>query len=245
MVLAMASELHVIDLLPAYALGCLDEDDLVRVSEHLAGCAECRVEWHAYQAVADELALAAPDVAPPDDLKARLMQRTDPEGPPAASPRAAWWDRLTRLMQRASPVWGLAGLLVILALAIGNLWLWQQLSRYQAATQPGPLPTIPLAGTDTAPDASGLMVVSADGAHGTLVVDGLPPLDAEHQYQLWLVHDDYRVSGGVFSVDAQGYGSLWIVAPRPLSNYSSFGITIEPTGGSPGPTGQKVLGSAT
>jgi anti-sigma-K factor RskA len=242
----MASNVHVIDLLPAYALGCLDEEELVRVSEHLAGCAECRVEWHAYQAVADELALAAPHVAPPDDLKARLMRRIDPQEPPAVSqPRASWWDKLARVMQRTSPAWGLAGLLVILALALGNLWLWQQLGRYQGTTQPGPLRTIPLTSTDAAPAASGLVVVSTDGEHGTLVVDGLPPLDAEHQYQLWLIRDGQRTSGGVFSVDAEGYGSLWVLSPQPLSSYSAFGITIEPAGGSPGPTGQKVLGSAT
>jgi anti-sigma-K factor RskA len=241
----MSGTVHIIDLLPAYALGCLDEEDLVRVSEHLADCAECRAEWHAYQATADQLALAAPDVVPPDDLKARLMRRIGSQQPAGVStPRASWWDRLTRVMQHTSPAWGLAGLLVILALALGNLWLWEQIGRYQGATQPGPMRTITLTSTQAAPDASGLVVVSADGEHGTLVVDGLPPLDAEHQYQLWLIRDGQRTSGGVFSVDAEGYGSLWVLSPQPLSSYSGFGITIEPAGGSPGPTGQKVLGSA-
>jgi anti-sigma-K factor RskA len=60
---------------------------------------------------------------------------------------------------------------------------------------------------------------------------------------LWLIQDGQRTSGGVFSVSDEGYGSLWISSPEPLATYSAFGITIEPAGGSPGPTGDKVLGS--
>jgi anti-sigma-K factor RskA len=105
------------------------------------------------------------------------------------------------------------------------------------------LQTIPLAGTETAPQATGLIVISADGEHGTLVADGLATLGQDQQYQLWLIKDGERTSGGVFSVNQEGYGSLWVESPQPLSSYSAFGITIEPAGGSPGPTGNKVLGS--
>ena len=83
-----------------------------------------------------------------------------------------------------------------------------------------------------------------DGDHGTLVVDSLAPLGQDQQYQLWLIQDGERTDGGVFSVNPEGYGSLWVETPQPLSSYSAFGITIEPAGGSPGPTGDKVLGSA-
>lgn len=241
----MSGNAHVIDLLPAYTLDCLDEEDLVRVAEHLAQCADCRAELRSYQTVAAQLALATPDVAPPDDLKARLMDRIEPRQlTTPAQPRTSWWDKLAHVMQHASPAWGLAGLLVIAALVISNLWLWGQLSSQQSTTQPGTLRTIALMSTQAVPEATGLIVVSADGEHGTLVVDGLPPLDQEHQYQLWLIRNGQRTSGGVFSVDPDGYGSLWVSSPQPLSSYSSFGITIEPAGGSPAPTGQQVLGSA-
>ena len=51
-----------------------------------------------------------------------------------------------------------------------------------------------------------------------------------------------RTSGGVFSVYDEGYGVLKIDAPEPLISYQNVGITIEPAGGSPGPTGERVLG---
>jgi anti-sigma-K factor RskA len=104
--------------------------------------------------------------------------------------------------------------------------------------------TVALNGTEVVPNASGLIVISLDGEHGTLVVDGLPPLDGSHQYQLWLIDDGQRQSGGVFSVDQEGYGALWVSSPEPLSDYSAVGITIEPAGGSPGPTGDKVMGGS-
>jgi hypothetical protein len=61
-------------------------------------------------------------------------------------------------------------------------------------------------------------------------------------FGLALNSDGLRTSGGVFAVNPEGYGALWISSPEPLSSYPAFGITIEPVGGSPGPTGEKVLG---
>ena len=240
----MSTETHVVELLPAYTLDCLDEEELVLVSEHLAACADCRAELRTYQAVTDQLALAVPHAEPPASLKRRLMDRAQPPGPVASTPaRQPLWQPLAALMQRTTPAWGLAGFVLIVALAASNVWLWQRLNRLPGVSQPVPLRTIALAGTQAAPQATGLLVVSVDGEHGTLVVDGLPYLDPERQYQLWLIRDGQRTSGGVFSVDPEGYGSLWISSPQPLSSYSAFGITIEPAGGSPGPTGTKVLGS--
>jgi anti-sigma-K factor RskA len=240
----MSVDNHVTELLPGYALGCLDEADAILVTEHLAVCSACRAEAVAYQAVVDDMALAAPPAEPPLDLKRRLMDRARPSRPVEfAQPQTSWWGRLTRLMQRGAPVWGVASLALIVALVIGNLWLWRQLNRPEANARPGVLQTIPLAGTETAPQATGLIVISADGEHGTLVADGLATLGQDQQYQLWLIKDGERTSGGVFSVNQEGYGSLWVESPQPLSSYSAFGITIEPAGGSPGPTGNKVLGS--
>jgi anti-sigma-K factor RskA len=239
----MSADIHVSELLPAYALDCLDEEESVLVSDHLAVCADCRIELRSYQTVIDRLALAVPDVDPPANLKRRLMDRIQPAPPTLPlQARTSWWEQLTKLMQRTTPVWGLASLLLILALAVSNLWLWQQLSHSQVVTEPRAMRTITLSGTQVVPQATGLLVVSTDGEHGTLVVDGLPPLDPERQYQLWLIQDGQRTSGGVFSVSQEGYGSLWVTSPEPLSRYSAFGITVEPAGGSPGPTGDKVLG---
>ena len=131
---------------------------------------------------------------------------------------------------------------VILILAVSTLILWQRVNRLEAVTGPAQLRTVALAGTEYAPGATGLIVLSLDGEHGSLVVDQLPELETDQQYQLWLIKDDRRVSGGVFSVSEEGYGSLWVSTSEPLDSFSAVGISIEPAGGSDGPTGEKVLG---
>ncbi len=236
----MTAELHVTELLPAHALECLDLDEERLVVEHLATCAICRAEFESLQFVTDQLALAAPNVAPPAALKKRLMERARPK-PSLTIPesRPSWAERLAVFWRRAAPVWGAVSLVLALAWLVNNLILQQR-----AATPTKSMRTVVLTGADAAPDATGTIVISLDGEHGTLVVDGLPPLDEAQQYQLWLIKNGERTSGGVFSVSSEGYGALWVSAPLPLSTYSSFGVTIEPAGGSPGPTGDKVLGDS-
>ena len=49
-------EEHVVDLLPGYALGILDEADLILVARHLPACAGCRAALAAYQEAAAQAA---------------------------------------------------------------------------------------------------------------------------------------------------------------------------------------------
>jgi anti-sigma-K factor RskA len=229
---------HVIDLLPAYALDCLDEDEAVQVKEHLAKCTACRAELRAYQAIAGQLPLTAPVVEPPAGVKQALMARIQP---PSKARPSSGLQKLLDFSRRISPAWSLASLVLIVVLAASNLVLWQQVNRLNASSSTE-MRTIKLSGTVAAPGATGLLVISVDGQHGTLVVDDLPDLDAQHQYQLWLIDaKGERASGGVFSV-RDGYGSVWVHSTQPLISYPSFGVTIEPNGGSPAPTGEKVLG---
>ena len=69
------TEAHVLDLLPAYALGALDADDLQMAAQHLAGCLLCREALSAFNETAGRLALSAPLLTPPVDLRARVVAR--------------------------------------------------------------------------------------------------------------------------------------------------------------------------
>jgi anti-sigma-K factor RskA len=246
---------HVTELIPLYVLGLLDLDEVRRVERHLDECPVCRAEVQSYRPVSDQLVLAAPLAAPPASLHTRLVSRIAalpaaappaPAPPPASAPtlapppRPSLWQRLAALSRRAAPVWVPLSALLILALLATNLWLW---SRTPTAA-PDTLASVVLSGTPDAPGASGLLATTASGTSGLLVVQGLPPLSPEQQYQLWLVQGEQRTNGGVFSVDAQGFGRLEVRAPQPLVNYGRFGVTIEPAGGSPGPTGARVLGGS-
>lgn len=235
----MSDEAHVLDLLPAHALGILDPEETSRVEEHLSSCLICRDESHTLEEISAKLAFAIPPAAPSPDLKVRLMRRVQGSRPQprleTAVPSRSWLERLL-------PAWGLASLFLILVLGTASMVLWQRLDEVDSFMSPGGMRAIPLEPTDAAPQATGFVLVSADGQDGALVVDGLPPLDEDHEYQLWLIRDGERTSGAIFSTDENSYGGMRIRAPLSLLEYSSVGITIEPAGGSPQPTGERVLG---
>src|SRR5688500_2007166 len=170
----MPEETHVLDLLPAYALGSLDADEAGYVEEHLLSCWICRAESSTFQDVAEQLSFAAPAEVPSADLKERLLQRVQAVRPrarvPAQATRRPWLERLL-------PIWGLASLGLIIALAAFTLSLWQRLNQLEFITAPGGMRAIPLSAVDATSDATGFILVSGAGANGGLVVDGLPALE--------------------------------------------------------------------
>jgi len=238
---------HVTDQIPAYALDCLDEEEAFQVEAHMTVCAACRAELEAYKATAAHLGLAAPQVQPPARLKASILRSLAPQNGQVQTRQKIgapeFWIRLYRWLvssvRNSGPIWVGVGLLLIIALAASNVVLYRQV---QGLRQSSEFHLVALKGTSNAPNASGIMVISHEGMAGTLIVDGLPVLGQAHQYQLWLMKDGKRTSGGLFYVGQGGYGFLSVQSPGSLLNFSSFGITVEPAGGSPGPTGAKVLG---
>lgn len=239
----MMDQEHVTESLPAYALGILEADERAEIAAHLAGCPGCRAALAEYELVAADLAVMAPAATPPAALKARLRERIQTDAAPQperaeprrpASPGRSWPDAVRDFL--SGSLWrpALVALLAIIALGL--------LLRPREATAPTVV-TLALAGTENAPRASGVVVLGSRYRPelGTLVVDHLQPLPPDRQYQLWLIKDG-RISGGVFDVGEDGYGSLTVRAPEPLDSYT-FGVTIEPAGGSPGPTGPPVLAS--
>ena len=237
--MSMEVENHVIDFLSEYVLGILTDSEASRVTEHLAKCMTCQAEFTRLQQVADDLPLALAQTTPPARVKDNLMRAIHARQPKATiSIKPKFWQNLSETFRMRFPAWGLA---LILVLALGNLLLWRQFNPSNSQTNT-PMLMIALVSTTDTPMASGTLIMDQLGHYGTLVVDHLDVLDAEHQYQVWLNRDGERTSAGLFSVNYEGYGSLELSAPDPLIQYDSLGITVEPKGGSPGPTGAKVLG---
>ena len=90
----------------------------------------------------------------------------------------------------------------------------------------------------------GTLVYDPDGQVAILSVWGLESLPTEQDYQVWLIEPDQtRISGGVFqSSDQTEYVTFIIESPNPFDNFSGIGVTVEPAGGSPGPTGPRIFG---
>ncbi len=248
------------DLLPAYALEALPPDERALVEVHVATCPACRALLAEYQAVAEGLLYAAPLVAAPPHLEADLRRRLKEARPKAALDRSlsrlqAWLAGLSSLPAR--PALAVGGLFLLLLVASNLYWisttnqlraqqavLAQQLEAQAMATRmlAAGGRTVVLRGDAPAPGGVGTLILAPDRPEAVLIVDGLPSPPAGKIYQLWLIRNGQRDSGGLFTVDAGGRGVLVVRAPRPLANYQAVGVTAEPVGGSPGPTSPRVIG---
>jgi len=239
---------HVIELIPAYVLGSLDDDESFQVYQHIANCSICQKEWRAYESITVQLISAVPEVAPPNGLRTRLLQSVDHSFAPRQAlvqefdqERFTWQTFLQWLRVWKMPVW--AGVSLILVLVVSNVFLWQQIGSLQTKITDTNMIVHPLHGSGNASETfpTGLVVMDPHGDYGTIIVDAVPPSGDGQQYQVWLSRGEIIESGGVFAVHANGYGAQVIYAPEPLFVYNRVWVTIEPTGGSEQPTGAVVL----
>jgi anti-sigma-K factor RskA len=235
------SQEHVHDSIPAYVLGCLDQAELKSVQQHIWECPLCQEETRQYQKVVDQLAFATRDSVPAENLKNKILSQVKESTIPARSKgrRSSWYQRVFKIPQ---PVLLVSSLVLLIALVVTNIFYFNESQWNKQQNTAGEFQYVSLAGTQTTPNASGLLIISANQRTATLIVDGLPQLSERQDYQLWLIQDGKRTSGGVFNVIQTGFGALLVNSQKPLTEFQSFGITIEPKGGSAGPTGDKVLG---
>lgn len=98
---------------------------------------------------------------------------------------------------------------------------------------------VPLAGTESAPEARGTFYQKGD--EGILVMAGLAALPDDQTYQLWLIPGDGAPVPSGFLAVAEGVRARQtITIPGDALAYAAVGISIEPAGGSPAPTGPIV-----
>jgi anti-sigma-K factor RskA len=225
------------ELLPGYALDCLEAEEEKAVREHLASCESCRERLESFRDVSDRLGLTVPAMEPPKSLETRIMRRIK-HALGGRQLRPGW------IPQFRHPALAAMAAILIVALAIGNILQLAKAPSAQPQPRSGGLMTAILTGTGESKEAYGTIVLDPKDKKGVLAVNGLPILDAAHQYQLWLIRDGQRRSAGVFSVDAEGYGSLLLTVPSDFKDFQAFGISIEPLGGSQEPTGAKVMSGA-
>ncbi len=236
------------DMLGGYVLGALAPEDRRRVEAHLQSCKNCQGIIASYKSVAEGLLYSPDPRLPPKSLRARLLKQVS-----NSTERPSW-----RKAIRKVPATGLAlavGLILLLAVNLGFLVrTQQQLEQGQDAI--AQLQTGQAAAAIASYPSSQVAVIEEDGVRGTFVYDpdlplgvlyvwGLQPPTADQAYQTWLIDaEGQRLSGGLLTFSADpGYGWLMIEAPTPMSEFRSLGVTLEPAGGSPAPTGPRILGA--
>ena len=236
------------ELLAAYALDALAPEEQRQIEVHLQDCETCQGILASYQGVKEALLFAPVPKAPPRKLRARLLKQIDQ--------RSETPQRRRAIQRVPATAFGLAlGLIVLLAANIGFLFQSQRLldqGQDALAQQQAGQTAVAIASYPS----SQVALIEEDGVRGTVVYDpdlpvgvmyvwGLQPPPEDQAYQAWLVDaQGQRLSGGLltFSEDT-GFGWLMIEAPLPFAEYSGLGVTLEPAGGSPAPTGPRILGA--
>lgn len=232
--------------LAGYALGALDDAGDARVTAHLAACAECRVLLREYEEVVRLLPLGLPATQPSPSARADLLRRARADrGPHATQPVLLWLDRRGRQ---------LAAVAAILCLLLAGVLGWAvarddgdpgTAAAIERMKQQAGVRVFPMVGSEAAPAALGQLIVVPGERDAGLIVSGLPRLPEGYDYQFWFVMPDTRrISGGVFEVDATGEAIVTVNAPAEFSAGWRCGVTEEPDGGSPSPTGRNVLRAA-
>lgn len=244
------------ELLPAYALRALEPGEVEAVENHLIDCRACQQRLAGFERVTEALPLAVGLKSPPRELRERVLRMTRRERI-ATESRVGWWTSLFRPQAAMGAV--LASVLLAIvafgwALSVQGRLSQQELTAGQLAARVAEQDEVlgwlssseavmkGLQGTEEAPRARGMFVGYPEGNSSLLVAYGLPPLPEGKTYQLWLIRDSKRTSGGTFAVDSNGNGLLLVKAPDKITSYQAVGITTEPLGGSPGPTGNRVMG---
>ena len=247
------------ELLPAYALGAVDGEDLREMESHLAtGCAECRRQLDLWQGDLEELATSVEPVAPSEMARRRVQKLA---GTAAARPRSSRWPAILaaaslliavgsglRQARLGNEVERLAAERDRLAQQVSGLDQQLGLARSEAnrmaeslaiITSPGSR-AIVLAGLGPSPNAKGHTFVNPERGKAVFYAFDLPALTPDKTYQLWWIEGGKPVSAGVFNVDERGTGSVQVErAPRGATD--AWAVTVEPAGGVPQPTGEMVL----
>jgi len=234
------------DLLGAYALEALPEDDMRRVEGHLRSCAEHRAAAAELRRTSALLPLTVEEGNPSPELRSRILEavkatpaQPGPVAVPVAAARepkvtavlplrrssklSAWAARSSRLAVAAA---------VALALGIGGLIGYQlgQAGQNQVAyTFQGD--------ATAAPGAEARFVYFKDRKQAVVAATGLPRLAAGQVYEMWLIRDGVPVDKGISSSSS---GDIGAQVSGDLSQFQQFAITIEP-GEQPLPTTKPIL----
>lgn len=214
----------------------------------------------------EEGAPAQPGIAPPAELKERVLWRIrgESQAPVAPSASPAMPDRGLRTMTWALGV----AAAFMLAAAFGALWFATRAdlgaTRANVAQLEGMLrdkdrelkekehelawlkdPRVQVAllkGLEANPDARAKLLWHPESKQGILWVSGLPPLPLEKSYELWAFVGDQPVPAGTFDARADGATVIPISKQESLGKAPvKFAVSVEPKGGVAKPTGAIVL----
>jgi anti-sigma-K factor RskA len=246
-----------------YALGVLDGEECAEIDKHLArACPTCTPGIAAARGFVSQLALAAPDVEPPAELRAKIMDSLKASGEAMrGTTRVIQQNRETR--KTAFPAWAW---LVAALLALVTGYSIRQMNRQtdqlvelrkemkMASMQTQALQNQlemdrMVSSVMLSSDSRQIKLEPADKnmpvVHAYLhphmgvaiTADQMPSMPSARTLQLWFVPKSGKpVSAAIFHPDSAGQIAFVAPVTIPLNEIAALAVTDEPAGGSPQPT---------
>ncbi len=230
-------------LAAAYALDALSDDERRAFERDVLTQNDHQAEVRANREVAARLASAAA-APPPEELRANVLaeisQTPQLSTRVEAEPDAEVIDLSTHRRRLGAGVLAVAAAMV---LVVGLLAIQSGTDAIEEVIAAADAEVVTLDG-----EAGDLQLVWSDDLDQiALLANQVPTVGEDEQYQLWFVFDDETVaSAGVFDPDDDGQvRTLLDVGDGDGRPPVAWGVTIEPSGGSPQPTSDIVyVGSA-
>ncbi len=225
------------DLLGAYALEALPDDEARRMVEHLASCQEHATAAAQLRQTQSLLALTVDDAQASPDVRSRIMAAVEAgpaagrveTGPPARAVPVRRPMRVPRWAPRPMQLTVAAAFL--LTLGIGSL------IGYRLNQNAQPIILNFAGDASKAPSAEARLVYFKDRQQALLAVSGLPRLTPGQVYELWLIKGAVPVDVGI---SASPDGKIAALLSADLARFDVLAITIEP-GEQPLPTTTPIL----
>jgi anti-sigma-K factor RskA len=240
-----------------YVAGALPQSESRAFKDELRANPELQKLVKQLRDSASALALAEPPVAPPPQLKNKILAKI------AREPEAAKIISLPVAAKNFPSLWlpwamaaGFAFLAVIQFLQAQSLR--QQTRSLNSAVAGLSTQVAGLQKKDTlsqiritmlnslledSPKAVAVSVWDNEKQSGVLVVQNLAPAPTGKDYQLWVINDKYPapVNAGVFSVDDKGTVRFTFKPDMPMTSVDKYAVTVERKGGVPKAEGKMAL----
>lgn len=234
----------------AYLLGALTGVEERVFERHLEECPVCSDEVSRLRPAADALPRSVTPVSPPPTLKTSLMKVIEADARdrsraarsrPAAgrrSPLASLRERLATageaLTIRPQVAW--VGVSLVLAVGIVTGYAATRVSSENG----DPRALAAKVDKQRVPGATGSLTVSGgDSKNGILRVHGMPTLENDSVYQVWVQRKGETISQSLFHVgrDGEGLGAV----SDDIEGADAVLVTREQAGGARAPSGDPVL----
>ena len=224
------------DLLAAYALGSVPDDERREIADHVTSCAECSAELADFKAVSESLALAVAPADVPAGFADRVMAAAVGDRP-VAEP-----SRLKRRWARLGILAGAALLAAVIAVTGTIIENNNDSQRRQEV--------LALLSSDDGISLTGDDEVIGKVSGSKFALAGVDEAPEGKTYQLWLMKGDdcqsaepdecTLISGGTFEAED---GIALVELDESAGQWEDAAVTIEDEGGAEAPTSKPFVHS--